>query len=366
MPLKILGLGTAVPPYSIGRDESVDYVAQYFELPDNERKRLGALYRLTGVEKRHSVLLRAPEGASMYERQMFVPEPGERENGGPPISRRMQVYEEQSGQLAVESSRKALESAQLDGKDVTHLVTVSCTGFQAPGWDFQLMRELGLPNTTARTHVGFMGCQGALNGLRVAQGFGESRDDAVVLLCATELCSLHYHFSFDSAKLVANALFADGSAALVARGSKSEPSNGAWNVRATGGCMLPDSQNGMTWAIRDNGFEMSLSPGVPDTIGTHLRPWLEKWLEQFELGLDDIATWAIHPGGPRIVSSAAKSLGLEKDRVEISRRILREYGNMSSPTILFILNQLREEGAPLPCVALAFGPGLVAEAVLFQ
>ena len=128
---------------------------------------------------------------------------------------------------------------------------------------------------------------------------------------------------------------------------------------------MPESEDAMTWRIGNNGFIMSLSSRVPELIGNHLRPWLESWLNDHKLTLDEIRSWAVHPGGPRILGSVVKALNLAKDAVDVSREVLRDHGNMSSPTILFILNRLRERNAPRPCVALGFGPGLMAEATLF-
>jgi predicted naringenin-chalcone synthase len=122
----------------------------------------------------------------------------------------------------------------------------------------------------------------------------------------------------------------------------------------------------MTWNIGDHGFTMTLSPRVPDLIAAHLRPWLEQWLGQHGLGLERVASWAVHPGGPRILSAVEKALGLPREATAVSREVLAACGNMSSPTVLFILDRLRERSAPRPCVALGFGPGLVAEAMLFR
>src|SRR5690606_38953670 len=130
-------------------------------------------------------------------------------------------------------------------------------------------------------------------------------------------------------------------------------------------CLIPDSEDAMTWRIGNHGFEMSLSSQVPSLITGHLRAWVVDWLRDHNLALDDIKTWAVHPGGPRILSSVAKALDLPKDALAVSQETLRTHGNMSSPTILFIVRRLREESAPLPCVALGFGPGLMAEATLF-
>jgi predicted naringenin-chalcone synthase len=240
-------------------------------------------------------------------------------------------------------------------------VTVSCTGFTAPGVDIGLIRELGLKPTVARTHVGFMGCHGAINGLRVAAAFAKSDPQARILLCAVELCSLHYHYGWDPKKAVANALFADGAAALVGAPSIAT-APGTWQLAATGSCLIPASEFAMTWTIGDRGFEMTLSTRIPGIIAAHLRPWLESWLDGMGYGLEGIASWATHPGGPRILGAVEEGLALPRGALAASHEILAECGNMSSPTLLFILERLRAQGAPRPCVALAFGPGLVVEA----
>lgn len=363
MSLAILGLGTAVPPHSITREESVALAALNNFPSERERRTIPALYRMAGVHKRHSALLRARESEADGPQYDLLHPPRHANDLGPPVSERMQAYEERAHPLAHQAVQRALEASGVAPSAITHLVTVSCSGFFAPGVDVKLIGSLGLPRTVERAHVGFMGCQGALNGLRVAEGFAQSRPDAHVLLCAVELCSLHYHYGWDPEKIVANALFADGAAALVgtAAGKRS-----GWNLRATGACLIPDSEDAMTWRIRDHGFAMSLSPAVPGLIEAHLRPWVESWLAREGLTIDDVRTWAVHPGGPRILSSARKALGLPEAALEVSQSVLREYGNMSSPTILFILERLRALAAPPPCVALAFGPGLMAEAVLFD
>jgi len=214
-------------------------------------------------------------------------------------------------------------------------------------------------------HVGFMGCHGAINGLRVAQAFADGQPAAHVLLCAVELCSLHYFYGWDPKKLVANSLFADGAAAVVGV-SDSLRSAADWRVTATGSCLFSHTAYAMTWDIGDHGFEMSLSTRIPGLIAANLRPWVESWLAQQDLRIEQVATWAVHPGGPRILSAVEESLGLDRDALAVSREVLATFGNMSSPTLLFILERLRRRQAPRPCVALGFGPGLVVEAALLQ
>jgi alpha-pyrone synthase len=197
----------------------------------------------------------------------------------------------------------------------------------------------------------------------VASAFAGADAAAHILLCAVELCSLHYHYGKDPQGLVANALFADGAAAVV--GTAAEVAGG-WRVAATASCLLPHSTDAMGWTIGDHGFVMSLSRRVPALIATHLRPWLEGWLQQQGIDLAAVGSWAVHPGGPRILDAVERSLGLPSSALAISREVFAGHGNMSSPTVLFILDRLRAVDAPRPCVALAFGPGLVAETALLR
>ena len=162
---------------------------------------------------------------------------------------------------------------------------------------------------------------------------------------------------------MANALFADGAAALIAtEGSLAGPNQ--YRVVTSGSTVISDSEDAMSWRIGNEGFEMTLSPRVPELICQHLRPWLESWLANHGLDLSDIGTWAVHPGGPRILSAVSEATGLSQTALDASHKVLAEHGNMSSATILFILDRLRKTQAPRPCVALAFGPGLTVEAAL--
>ncbi len=358
----ILGQGTALPEFSIGTDESLIYAEEHFCKTKEQARRLKALYRLAGVKTRHTVVLGGEPGSP--NRQPFFPAPKDLDDLGPSTRERLEKYEADALPLALDASRKALSESAIPAQDITHLITVSCSGFAAPGVDIGLIKGLGLRDTVQRTHVGFMGCHGALNGLRVARGFTESDPNARVLLCAVELCSLHYHYGWDNERVVANALFSDGAAAVVGAAQEGE-STDAWRIGATGSCLIPDSEDAMTWRIGDHGFDMSLSARVPQLIGTYLGDWIKSWLAESGLALKDIKSWAVHPGGPRILGSVVSALELDREAVAVSREVLRNHGNMSSPTLLFILKQLREDQSELPCVALGFGPGLMAEATLF-
>ncbi|APW64274.1 type III polyketide synthase [Paludisphaera borealis] len=355
---RIAGIGTALPPHRILQSEAATIAKQFScETPAQERL-FGTLYRRAGVEGRNSIVLRTSEGP-LEGRQEFY-------GGDAPTTRdRMKRYEESAGALAVAASRTALDEAGTGPERVTHLVTVSCSGFYAPGFDVALIKRLELSRSVARTHVGFMGCQGALNGLRAARAFVEADPRSVVLLCAVELCSLHLQYGWDADAIVANALFADGAGALVVESGAAD-STACYRVVASASTLIDDSEDAMSWRVGDHGFTMTLSSRVPDIINGHLRPWLESWLRLHGLGLDDVGSWAVHPGGPRILSAFEEATGLDRAALEVSHRVLADYGNMSSPTILFILDRLRREGGAKPVVALAFGPGLSVEAALLD
>jgi predicted naringenin-chalcone synthase len=363
MSFKIRGLGTARPEHSIRQADAAEYARQFIGVDPGELRGLPALFKRTRVRTRGSVLLQGGNGHP--PRQSFFPPSSGPADGGPGTAERMQRYAKDAIPLALGASRQAFDQTRIAPRDVTHLVTVSCTGFFAPGVDIALIQRLGLAPTVGRLNVGFMGCHGALNGLRAAQAIGGMDSSAVVLLCAVELCSLHYQYGRDPEQLVANAIFADGAAALLGQGGK-VGSDGDLRLVSCGSCLIPEADDAMTWRVGDHGFEMTLSPRVPSLIGQHLRPWLESWLARSGNTLDEIRSWAIHPGGPRILTSVAEALDLSPASIAVSAEVLAECGNMSSPTVLFVLERLRELGAPGPTVALAFGPGLVAEAALFE
>jgi alpha-pyrone synthase len=366
MPLAILGLGTAVPDVLVNQYEARKVAESLCCDTAEQATFVPAIYGGSGITNRYMCLGRPVVDDILNGTRLsgspYLPTgvPGEK---GPTTHERMQVYEAEAPPLALRSCAEALAAAGTLPTDITHLVTVSCTGFAAPGFDIALINELGLSPTIQRTHIGFMGCHGALNGVRVASAFAGSDPAARVLVCSVELCSVHYHYGWDPPKVVANALFADGSGALV--GAATGPA-GSWRLTASGSCLVPDAADAMTWTIGDHGFGMTLSKRIPEVIAARLRPWLDQWLAKQGLTAAGVKSWAIHPGGPKVLDAAATALGLPADAVWASRETLAEYGNMSSATVLFILKRLIERGASGPCVAVGFGPGLNIEVALFE
>ena len=360
MPLTLHGIGTAVPTQSLSQAEALE-VAHRINAESPEQARLmDRIYQKTKVLNRGSVLLgKEADGGMNRKRLSFYG------TESPGTEERMQAFGEHAGQLALQAAREALNDSGFRPSAITHLVTVSCTGFQSPGVDLFLIDKLGLSAAVQRTHVGFMGCHGALNGLRVAHAFAEMDPSAVVLLCAVELCSLHMSYGWHPEQVVANALFADGAAAVV--GSAGPPrSDRDLVLQGSGSMVIPDSADLMHWEIGDHGFSMGLSPLVPATVGAALFPWLQDWLQTRAVDLSEIRSWAVHPGGPKILSTCAEALGLDPELLDDSRVVLQDHGNMSSATILFILERLRRRSVAGPCLALAFGPGLSAELALLD
>ncbi|MFM1802543.1 MAG: hypothetical protein RJA81_1895 [Planctomycetota bacterium] len=357
--MEIYGMGTAVPEHYISQMDSAMIAKNCVDVPANHMRVFDEIYRRSGVKKRHSVILESSHGP-LDERQSFYL------GQEPSTSQRMSQYEAHARELAISSAREALNFSGLEPSLITHIVSVSCTGFCSPGFDIALIKELSLNSSVARTHIGFMGCQGAMNALRVAHGFVTADPNAVVLLCSTELCSIHQYAHWDAEKIVANALFADGSASVVLGRSENRNANRIRMI-GSGSTLIENTTEAMSWRIADHGFEMTLSSAVPHLIANTIQPWMENWLSEFGLQRSSIRSWAVHPGGPRILSAFADAMEIPKTSLDQSFEILAQYGNMSSATILFILKSMMElNPEPGFLVAVAFGPGLTVEAALFE
>jgi predicted naringenin-chalcone synthase len=358
MSLSISGLGTALPCFSVTQEQSLAYSLPLCCFDENQAELMQLIFMHSGVKRRYSMMITGEPGNGVVP-QIFYPT--EACGRGPTTGERMAEYARHAPTLAVAAAKNAMADAGTQAADITHVVSVSCTGFMAPGIDMTLIDGLGLRPTVERTHIGFMGCHGAFNGLKVARGNLSLEPEARVLVCAVEMCTLHYFTQWDPEKIVANALFSDGAGAVVCQNDLP----GAWRLAAAGTVRIPDSATAMTWNIGDHGFDMGLSRRIPELIFLHLRGWLEAWLDRQGLALKDIGSWAVHPGGPKILEAVENALSLPAEALDFSRGVLADCGNMSSPTVLFILERMRRANAPRPCVGLGFGPGMVVEAALF-
>ncbi len=273
--------------------------------------------------------------------------------------------------LALRAARAALDDADLPPEDVTHLVTVSCTGFATPGVDLYLVDALGLPQDVERTHIGFMGCFAAFPALRLARAFVALDPDAVVLIVCVELCTLHLQPRGDVDAVLSGAVFADGAAAAIV--SARPPASDVRTLRldATSTALARSGVDAMAWTIGDHGFDMTLTAYVPRVLEAETSAAVAPLLRRGGLIATDVPWWAVHPGGRAIVDKVAGALALPEAAVAASRDVLRAAGNMSSATVLFVLERLMDPDLPGPAVgdavaALAFGPGLTVDGALFR
>lgn len=379
---EILGIGTALPKHRIDRERAAEYASTVSCTNLEERRKLSVLYRRTGIGNRGSVLLESGPGGAVV--QSFYPPAESASDRGPSTEDRNDRYAAEAPRLAVDAATRSLRQAGIDASEVTHLITVTCTGFSAPGVDIELIDGLGLAPGVERIQVGFMGCHAAINGLRVARGLIAAEPDARVLICCVELCSLHYQYGFDANRIVSGAIFADGAGAMVVAGgpvSSAEPGRPGRasavgradglaatgdRIIATGSYLIPASRDAMTWRVGNHGFEMTLSAKVPELISAHLAEYLRAWLGRHGEFVETIGGWAVHPGGARILTAVEQALGLAGDALATPRRVLTEHGNMSSATMPIILDSFRRTAQAKPWVMLGFGPGLEVEVALIR
>jgi predicted naringenin-chalcone synthase len=355
MTASILGLGTAVPPVRLTQDQVRDFLVAQPGLDRRARRIIHAAFDAAAIDTRHTVLAElGPDGGGLHVREgeLLL---------SPSTRARNDEFVRSAPPLFAAAAREALAAAKVDAPDVTHVVTVSCTGLIAPGPDYRLVRDLGLASTVERDHLGFVGCAAAVPALRQAARIVAAAPGAVVLVAAAELCSLHIRGSDNPEQIVAASVFADGAAAAVVSGG---PSRGGDRRLELGGFATRLSDEGasdMTWTVGDDGFEMTLTAEVPRIVGREVRAVVDDVYG----GPDAIDVWAVHPGGRSILDRVESGLGLSDDALAASRDVLRRHGNMSSATLLFILRDILADSSHLDgqtLGALAFGPGLTVEA----
>ncbi len=281
--------------------------------------------------------------------------------------RRMARYIDEAVPLAADAVTRALAAADLSPADVGLLAVVSCTGYATPGVDHQVAAKLGFSTSLQRLFIGHMGCYGAVPGIGAAADYVTARGRPAVLACV-ELSSLHLQApTTDLEQIVAHALFSDAAAAVVLEPAANRP-RGGLAVIDIAACTVAEASSLMTWSITDTGFRMTLDRQVPDVLAKQVGPAIDDLLTRNQLRRGDVQSWAVHPGGPRILDVVADRLGLPEADLASSRRVLAEHGNCSSATLPLVLSELRRHPLPpgAPVVAMAFGPGLTLYACLLR
>ena len=356
MPAHLRSIATALPEERMPRAAWAS-IADRITPPEVDRAVLARLADRSGIDERGCAA--AGAGAAFYPDPGAAPPPGTAE--------RMALWSRTARTLAVRAASDALVRSGVDASRITHVITASCTGFESPGIDAHLIETLGLPRTCRRLNVGFMGCHAAVNALAAARDAALADPGAAALVCCTEVSSAHFHRSSRLDQLVANTLFADGAAAAVVC-TEPAPAHSppAGMILATHGILIPDCADEMRWDVGNHGFEMTLGARVPDILRAHVGRWVRSTLGTHGIDVADVGGWAIHPGGPRVIDAVVEALELPAAAADASRAVLRSCGNMSSATLLAILERLAEARTARPWVGLAFGPGLAGELVIVR
>ena len=364
-------LRTLVPETVLVQHEARDVFAAQPGLGRLAQRIIATSFDGAGIETRHTVIDELRLDAEPEHPVFFDPVSGQLQLPG--TKTRNELYEVEAARLFTDAARAALQSASgIEAADVTHVITVSCTGFFAPGPDYVIARELGLPAGVQRYHLGFMGCYAAMPALRMAAQFCAADPEAVVLVVSVELCTLHLRSSENPDLIIASSLFADGAAACIVSNRDPVPGETALRLDAFETAITPVGEGDMAWTIGDHGFEMVLSTYVPHIIDEHitgaLRPLLPEHAAALEAGTigDHIAHWGIHPGGRSILDKVESRLGLSEAQLAPARDTLRDYGNMSSATVLFVLKRILDAGPGdgERVASMTFGPGLTVESSL--
>lgn len=352
---KIISIGTALPMYKNRQDKILEFMQEAYELDNDEKRKLKFMYHQGGIETRYSVIPDYQFEKSNWE---FYPATKGLEPF-PNLEKRMDWYNKNAGTLAYDAIKNCL--AKTKEKNITHLITVSCTGMAAPGLDIELMQLLNLPPSTFRTYINFMGCYAAIHALKIADAFCNTDKHARVMIVCVELCTLHFQKEKTLDNLTSSMLFADGAAAALVIGDETE--NGLFINHFYSTVVYPGKKD-MAWALTSTGFQMTLSSYVPKLIKKNFDDLLNMALQEANLDKKEITRWCIHPGGRKILEAAQQSLSLDRNQLKESYDVLKNFGNMSSPTILYVLQQIMNEmhsGKKEKIFGAAFGPGLTLE-----
>jgi predicted naringenin-chalcone synthase len=350
----IRSIGTALPANKHRQEDIRTFMQMVYAPEAAQSRKLKFLYQHSGIDARYSVI---PDYTKPAGEWVFYPN-GENLEPFPSVEKRMEWFNKFAPALSVAAIRDCLGDI-MPASDITHLITVSCTGMSAPGLDLQVMELLGLAPNIYRSSVNFMGCYAAIHALKIADAICRSEKNARVMLVCTELCTLHFQRETTLDNISSSLLFGDGSAAVLVTSEDGE----GLKIESFYSEVIAKGKSDMAWEISSSGFLMTLSGYIPELIASDFEPLVMRALSKADVKKESIAKWCIHPGGKRILETIQKSLALHGDDLSSSYEVLREFGNMSSPTILFVLQKImRSSIAPGEKIfGAAFGPGLTME-----
>jgi alpha-pyrone synthase len=378
----IEGFATGTPKHVLRQSEAAKFLTSLNCLERNQN-RIEKIYENTRIETRYLAIDLLSEETIAFSQQRNT------------LEARMQMYEKYAFSLADEIARKALSAASDESAgvkiedEIGLIVFVTSTGFVAPGIDAKLIESLGLRRNIARIPVNFMGCAAAMTGLRVCCDHVRAHPHSKALIVCLELSSVNAVFNDDLNDIIIHSLFGDGCAAAVVGAGKIETllGRGKFVIKDNFSHLVKNTEDGITLGVKDNGITCLLSRHLPDYIENGVGAIVKDFLATHQMTKSDIDLWAVHPGGTKIIEKVQLSVGLDDEQVADSWEILREYGNMLSCSILFVMERMMwklnesaaksaiagnrnqaaiEHPRPINGIAFSFSPGVGVEGILFE
>jgi alkylresorcinol/alkylpyrone synthase len=341
----LISLATSAPPHVFLQKDVLAAAWDVFGPRFPQFETLSSIFANTGIVKRHGV-----KPFEWYLEPRGWPE-------------RTAAFLEGAEALFVDAAQKALASAHLAGSDIDTVVTVCSTGIATPSLEARVAGRMGFRSDIARVPVFGLGCAGGVSGLSIAARLAEARPGTNVLLVAVELCSLALRLDeLTKANIVAISLFGDGAAAIILRAGD----GGATQIESAGEHLWPDTLRIMGWNVDPEGFGVVFQRTIPDFVTENLNPAVVRILAGMQLTMADIDRFICHPGGARVISALETALSLHQGTLDSERQIIADYGNMSAPTVLFVLERARAAGLPPRSLLTALGPGFTASCVALR
>jgi len=359
----IISIGTAVPEYSTGQNDILNFMHDAYH-DDTASRKLNILFHHSGINTRHSVI---PDFNNNDQEHILF----NANQSTPDVEKRLNVFKEHAVSLAIqaiENSMKKLNTTVAEFEP-THLITVTCTGLYAPGIDTEIIEQLNLPVDIFHTSINFMGCNAAFHALKIGDMISKTDVNAKVLIVCVELCTLHFQPKDNNDNLLSNTIFGDGAAAvvIVSDSAAKRHRHDGMGINGFFSLLLSKGKELMAWNITPVNFEMVLDAQIPDLIGEEVNDIIIRAGKKLNFTAENINKWAIHPGGKKILDSVKKNLDLSDSDMQYSYKVLADHGNMSSPTILFVLNEIMQakliSGETI--FSIGFGPGLSIETAVF-
>jgi len=357
---KITSIATATPEHKHSQETLFEFADKVFCNNETDSRKLRFLYRQSGIQYRHSVL---PDFGNVDSERLMFPRTDDLEPF-PTLEHRMRIFEQSAVVLSVKAIRDCIANV-IEPPNITHLITVSCTGMSAPGLDLEIMEAMELSPNLHRTSVNFMGCYAAIHGLKMADAICTQQPTANVVVVCTELCTLHFQKEISADNMMSSLLFADGTGAMLIQNNQHK----GFSLNHFFSEVAFKGKKDMSWQLSATGFLMTLTGYVPELLKADFNTLVQKALKAYGFNTNNIDYWCIHPGGKKILQAISHSISLEMSSLQASYDVLKQYGNMSSASIVFVLKEIWEhikisKKEKAQVFGAAFGPGLTMETFL--